>query len=61
MLIGLTIILGVRQFWILAGNFVDFKIFILFFVLSFFLLNEKALKNSYYINGNSKCTIKSYL
>jgi hypothetical protein len=61
MLIGLTIILGVRQFWICVGNFVDFKIFILFFVLSFFLLNNKKLKNSYYINGNSKCTIKSYL
>ena len=61
MLIGLTIILGVRQFWICAGNFVDFKIFILFFVLSFFLLNNKKLKNSYCINGNSKCTVKSYL
>jgi NADH:ubiquinone oxidoreductase subunit 5 (subunit L)/multisubunit Na+/H+ antiporter MnhA subunit len=38
MLVGLTIILGMRQFWIIAGNFVDFKIFILFFILSFFLL-----------------------
>jgi NADH-ubiquinone oxidoreductase chain 5 len=44
-LIGLTIILGLRQFWVLANNFVDFKIFILFFVLNFFLLNEKIFKN----------------
>jgi hypothetical protein len=38
MLVGLTIILGMRQFWMIAGKFVDFKIFFLFFVLSFFLL-----------------------
>jgi hypothetical protein len=36
MLVGLATILGARQFWIVAGNFVDFKIFILFFVLFFF-------------------------
>jgi NADH-ubiquinone oxidoreductase chain 5 len=44
-LIGLTMILGLRQFWVLANNFVDFKIFILFFVLNFLLLNEKIFKN----------------
>jgi hypothetical protein len=36
-LIGLTVLLGIRQFWLLSGNFVDFKIFSLFFLLSFFL------------------------
>lgn len=36
MLTGLTLILGIRQFWLLLGNYVDFKIFLLFFVLSFF-------------------------
>jgi NADH-ubiquinone oxidoreductase chain 5 len=35
-LIGLTLMLGTRQFWALAGGLADFKIFILFFVLSFF-------------------------
>ena len=40
-LIGLTSILGLRQFWIFVGSFTDFKIFILFFILSFFLVNKK--------------------
>jgi len=35
-LASLTLILGIRQFWLLAGSFIDFKIFILLFVLSFF-------------------------
>ena len=45
MLTGLTIILGLRQFWAFLGSYVDFKIFILFFVLSFFLFDKKKLKN----------------
>jgi hypothetical protein len=61
MLIGFTLLLGTRQLWIFLGDFVDFKIFMLFFALSFFLLNEKTLKNIYRINGNSKLKIKSYL
>jgi hypothetical protein len=60
-LVGVTVILGVRQFWVFVGHFIDFKIFVLFFVLNFFLLNDKIFKDLYYINGNSKCTIKSYL
>jgi len=36
MLTGLTLILGIRQFWVIIGGYVDFKIFLLFFVLSFF-------------------------
>lgn len=35
-LASLTSILGARQFWVLVGNYVDFKIFIFFFVLSLF-------------------------
>ena len=41
-LTGLTLILGLRQFWVFAGSFADFKIFILFFMLSFFLVNKKT-------------------
>ena len=41
-LTGLTSILGLRQFWIFVGNFTDFKIFILFFILSFFLASKKT-------------------
>ena len=35
-LTSLTVILGIRQFWVFLGDYADFKIFILFFVLSFF-------------------------
>lgn len=35
-LTSLTLILGVRQFWVAAGINVDYRIFILFFVFSFF-------------------------
>ena len=41
-LTGLTLILGLRQFWVFAGSLADFKIFILFFMLSFFLVNKKT-------------------
>lgn len=41
-LTGLTLILGLRQFWTFAGSYTDFKIFILFFILSFFLSNKKT-------------------
>ena len=36
MLTGLTLALGMRQFWVTTSSFVDFRLFILFFVLSFF-------------------------
>jgi hypothetical protein len=35
-LTSLTLILGVRQFWIAVGINIDYRIFILFFVFSFF-------------------------
>jgi len=37
MLTGFTLVLGIRQFWVVLGSYVDFKIFLLFFVLSFFI------------------------
>ncbi len=48
MLTGFTLILGMRQFWVVSGSSVDFKIFLLFFVLSFF-----TKKNSEYKNGHT--------
>ena len=36
-LTSLTLILGIRQFWVLSGDYLDFKVFILFFALSFFM------------------------
>lgn len=40
-LVTITFMLGIRQFNIVAGNFIDYRVSILFFVLVFFLLNEK--------------------
>ena len=42
-LTGLTLIIGIRQFWVLVGSFTDFKIFILFFGLTFFLKENSNL------------------
>ena len=39
-LTGLTIILGVRQFWSYIGHYMDFKILILFLVSSFFFIKK---------------------
>ncbi len=36
MLTGLTIIIGVHRFWEMLGNYIDFKIFILFILIIFF-------------------------
>lgn len=36
-LASLTLVLGVRQFWVLSGTYLDFKAFILFFALGFFI------------------------
>jgi len=43
-LISITLMLGVRQFCIVTGNFIDYKISILFFIISFFILNQKETK-----------------
>jgi len=42
-LIGSTLLLGIRQFWLTFGAFVDYRIGILFFIFSFFIIN--ILKN----------------
>jgi NADH-ubiquinone oxidoreductase chain 5 len=35
-LASLTLVLGIRQFWVLSGTYLDFKTFLLFFALGFF-------------------------
>ncbi len=37
-LVGSSILLGTRQFWLIFGDFVDFRVFVIFFVLSFNLI-----------------------
>jgi hypothetical protein len=39
-LTGLTLMLGIRQFWNLIGIYTDFKIFILVFIFSFFFIQK---------------------
>lgn len=38
-LIGVTILFGIRQFWLTFGFFMDFRLFILVFVQLFFIIN----------------------
>ena len=45
MLFGLTFLISARQFWIVFGDFVDFRLFSILFVLSFFLLSDNFIKN----------------
>lgn len=42
-LLGATLIFSIRQFWLIFGFFVDYRLFILIFILFFFIvnLNEK--------------------
>nr|YP_010377440.1 NADH dehydrogenase subunit 5 [Hemiaulus sinensis]QYB23176.1 NADH dehydrogenase subunit 5 [Hemiaulus sinensis] len=37
-LIGNTIMLGARQFWLLMGGIIDFRLFIIFFISTFFII-----------------------
>lgn len=39
-LIGVTLLFGVRQLWIISGYFVDYRLLALVFVLLFFLVNN---------------------
>ena len=41
MLIGSTFLLGFRQFWIILGDLFDFRLFIIIFLLTFFLIQGK--------------------
>jgi hypothetical protein len=36
-LIGSTILLGARQYWLVFGEFTDYRLFILFFISGFYL------------------------
>ena len=37
-LVGSTLLLGIRQFWLIFGAFVDFRVFIVFFSLGLYLI-----------------------
>lgn len=39
-LVSSTLLLGIRQFWLIFGAFVDFRIFIIFFSLGFYLITS---------------------
>nr|YP_009115269.1 NADH dehydrogenase subunit 5 [Berkeleya fennica]AJA05790.1 NADH dehydrogenase subunit 5 [Berkeleya fennica] len=39
-LIGATFLFGIRQVWLLFGFFIDYRLFILIFILAFFIINS---------------------
>jgi NADH-ubiquinone oxidoreductase chain 5 len=41
MLIGCTLLLGFRQFWVISGDLFDFRIFLVLFISSFLLVSNK--------------------
>jgi NADH:ubiquinone oxidoreductase subunit 5 (subunit L)/multisubunit Na+/H+ antiporter MnhA subunit len=43
-LIGATLIFSIRQFWLIFGFFVDYRCFILIFILLFFVVNSVEKK-----------------
>ena len=45
-LLGSTFVLGIRQFWLLFGEFSDVRVFFIFFILGIFLI-KKDIKNIY--------------
>lgn len=44
-LIGTTLFFGLREIWLLFEFFIDYRLFIVLFVLSFFITNSKEFKN----------------
>ena len=42
MLVSSTFLLGVRQFWLLLGDFVDFRLIIIITLLSSFLISNTS-------------------
>jgi NADH-ubiquinone oxidoreductase chain 5 len=40
-LIGTTLLLGIRQFWIIVGGFTDYRVFVIFLISSLFLINKQ--------------------
>jgi NADH-ubiquinone oxidoreductase chain 5 len=49
-LIGVTLLFGVRQLWVLSGYFVDYRLLALVFVLLFFLVNSEEVIEEKEIN-----------
>jgi NADH:ubiquinone oxidoreductase subunit 5 (subunit L)/multisubunit Na+/H+ antiporter MnhA subunit len=45
-LIGSTLLFGLRQLWLIFGFFIDYRIFILIILLLFFIINIKNEKNN---------------
>ena len=43
-LLGATLIFSIRQFWLIFGFFVDYRLFILIFILFFFIVNLNEQK-----------------
>jgi len=40
-LIGTTVLLGIRQFWLIVGNYTDYRVFIIFLLSSLFLIKKQ--------------------
>nr|YP_010377317.1 NADH dehydrogenase subunit 5 [Helicotheca tamesis]QYB23004.1 NADH dehydrogenase subunit 5 [Helicotheca tamesis] len=45
MLIGTTLLLGMRQFWLVVGEYTDYRIFIIFIISSMFYLVQQIINN----------------
>jgi hypothetical protein len=45
-LIGSTLLFGLRQLWLIFDFFIDYRIFILIILLLFFIINIKNEKNN---------------
>lgn len=45
MLIGTTLLLGMRQFWLVVGEYTDYRIFIIFIISSMFYLIQQIINN----------------
>lgn len=43
-LIGITFLFGIRQLWLIFGFFVDYRVFVLIFILLFFIVNTMDKK-----------------
>jgi hypothetical protein len=53
-LIGSTLLLGIRQFWITFGVSVDYRIAIIFFIFSFFPIYRWFTSDFLYLNETKK-------
>ena len=39
-LVGITLFFGLREVWLLFEFFIDYRLFIIIFILSFFIMND---------------------